>query len=148
MAANTGGGEDPVGAAGTTTGPATANWHAVTGRMFQRAEALLATFAGQPAGAPVAKPVPRWAALMLYETRILLDSPAAADPQLAALLADLELVLAQIAHLSDRSRTTPDGDYTIADERARIAAGLDERATLQRLRDHLEADRQARPSSL
>ena len=39
------------------------------------------------------------AADLLTTTRLLLDSPAAADPELRGLLEDLELVLAQIARL-------------------------------------------------
>jgi hypothetical protein len=46
-----------------------------------------------------------WAAELLTTTRLLLDSPTAADPKVRALLEDVELVLAQIAHLaSDRGR--------------------------------------------
>jgi hypothetical protein len=45
------------------------------------------------------------AAELLTTTRLLLDSPAAADPKVRALLEDVELVLAQVAHLeSDRGR--------------------------------------------
>ena|SRR5687768_10942045 len=45
------------------------------------------------------------AAELLMTTRLLLDSPAAADPKVRALLEDVELVLAQVAHLeSDRGR--------------------------------------------
>ena len=45
------------------------------------------------------------AAELLTTTRLLLDSPAGADPKVRALLEDVELVLAQIAHLeSDRGR--------------------------------------------
>ena len=39
---------------------------------------------------------------LLSTTRLLLDSPAARDPEVRVLLGDLELVLAQIAHLSVR----------------------------------------------
>jgi hypothetical protein len=38
-----------------------------------------------------------WARGMLTNTRYLLDSPAGADPRMASLLEDLELILAQIA---------------------------------------------------
>jgi hypothetical protein len=40
-----------------------------------------------------------WARDLLTNTRLLKDTPAAADPQLAGLLDDLELILAQIAAL-------------------------------------------------
>jgi hypothetical protein len=41
---------------------------------------------------------------LLASNRLLLDSPAAVDPSTRVLLEDLELVLAQIAQLSPRSR--------------------------------------------
>jgi len=40
-----------------------------------------------------------WARRLLTDTRLLLDSPAAGDPELRMLLDDLELVLAQIVQL-------------------------------------------------
>jgi hypothetical protein len=45
--------------------------------------------------------VSKWAQELLVSTRLLLDSPAADDVQMAALFRDLELVLAQIATLSE-----------------------------------------------
>lgn len=46
---------------------------------------------------------------LLGRTRLLIDSPAASDPQLRALFEDLELVLAQIVRLQDaRGRTEID----------------------------------------
>jgi hypothetical protein len=42
------------------------------------------------------------ASSLLSTTRLLIDAPAAADPELRALLSDLELVLAQIARLPAR----------------------------------------------
>jgi hypothetical protein len=41
---------------------------------------------------------------LLATNRLLLDSPAASDPKIRLLLEDLELVLAEIAQLSPRSR--------------------------------------------
>jgi hypothetical protein len=43
--------------------------------------------------------VAAWASDLLTNTRLLMESPASADPQLAALLRDLELILVQIAAL-------------------------------------------------
>lgn len=61
---------------------------------------------------------------LLTTTRLLLDSPAAADPKVRALLEDVELVLAQIAHLeSDRGRV----------EFELIAQALEQRDLLPRL---------------
>lgn len=62
---------------------------------------------------------------LLSTTRMLLDSPAASDPRLRALLEDLELVLAQVVRLqADRS----------ADELEFIRQALEQRDVLPRLR--------------
>jgi hypothetical protein len=64
------------------------------------------------------------AAELLTTTRLLLDSPAATDPKVRALLEDVELVLAQVAHLeSDRGRV----------EFELIAQALEQRDLLPRL---------------
>jgi hypothetical protein len=64
-----------------------------------RTEALLTSFRAEAADGQVDAQVGEWAAQMLSNTRLLLDSPAANDPKLRTLLEDLELVLAQIASL-------------------------------------------------
>jgi hypothetical protein len=65
------------------------------------------------------------ATLLLGTTRLLLDSPAASDPQLRDLLDDLELVLAQVAKLRSEPR---------AEELTFITEAMDERAVVPRLR--------------
>lgn len=65
------------------------------------------------------------AAQLLVTTRLLMDSPAASDPRMRALLEDLELVLAQVARL----RTAPR-----ADELTFIADAVSERDVVPRLR--------------
>ena len=63
---------------------------------------------------------------LLLTTRLLLDSPAAADPRIRALFEDLELVLAQIVRLqTEQSRT----------ELELIRQALEQRDVLPRLRD-------------
>ena len=44
--------------------------------------------------------MPEWAGGLLLQTRLLLDSPVADDPEMQELLEELELVLAQIVSLS------------------------------------------------
>ncbi len=61
---------------------------------------------------------------LLATTRLLLDSPAASDPELRALLDDLELVLAQIARLRTR-RGNMELDL--------IASALEQRDVIPRL---------------
>lgn len=97
-------------------------------QLFDRAEVLLAGFQAEAArtDAPITREATAdWAAGLLSQTRLLLDSPAADDADARRLLRELELVLARIASL-------PAGDD--AGEAARIAEDLSERATLQRLR--------------
>ena len=63
---------------------------------------------------------------LLLTTRLLLDSPAAADPRFRALLDDLELVLAQVVRLqSDQGRADLD----------LIRQALEQRDVLPRLRN-------------
>ena len=63
---------------------------------------------------------------LLSTTRILLDSPAADDPEIQTLLRDLELVLAQVSRLSTR-RAAPVDVQLITD-------AIEERDVLPRLR--------------
>jgi hypothetical protein len=62
---------------------------------------------------------------LLLTTRLLLDSPAAADPLFRALLEDLELVLAQVVRLQSEQRR---------DELDLIRQALEQRDVLLRLR--------------
>jgi hypothetical protein len=62
---------------------------------------------------------------LLATNRLLLDSPAGADPKTRLLLQDLELVLAEIAQLSPRPRTH---DLDL------ITEGLEQGGVLSRLR--------------
>ena len=73
----------------------------------------------------------RWARDVLTSTRLLLDSPAAKDPQFRALFTDLELVLAQIVQLS--------GAPLDAGERELIERAMRDRDLLPRLRSALPA---------
>lgn len=92
-----------------------------------RAVALLDSIPRSAHGAPLRNDA-RFvadASQLLGTTRLLLDSPAASDPRMRALLEDLELVLAQVSRL----RTAPR-----ADELTFIAEAMDERAVVPRLR--------------
>ena len=137
-----------------TTSDQKAAWTTATTSMFLRAEALLTAFDRSDTPTPIADPVPRWAGLLLYETRTLMDAPAADDPELLSLLEDLELVLAQITQLrveggaetpTTNQEAAPEtfdwtGLQALESDRAWIADGLAKRATLQRLRQHTQAD--------
>lgn len=66
----------------------------------------------------------RWARDLLGTTRLLLDSRAGSDPELARLLSDLEVVLVQIA-------STDAGDAT---EQQLIEHGIEQRQLMVKLR--------------
>ncbi len=89
-----------------------------------RTEALLTSFPldAQEGRAPQ---IARWAYDLLLDTRVLMDSPAGADPRLGALLGDLELILAQLATLR------PDD---AASEVGLIQAGIQQNDVMARLR--------------
>jgi hypothetical protein len=70
-----------------------------TARYLGQTAALLLALPGEARAGRADHRVIARAAELLTTTRLLLDSPAAADPKARALLEDLELVLAQVAHL-------------------------------------------------
>jgi hypothetical protein len=91
---------------------------------LSRADALLTSFRTQPDMATPDPQLAQFARDLLTSTQLLLDSPAGDDPKVAALLGDLELILAQIA------RTSTDSP----DEREIIEDGMNRTAVLPRLR--------------
>lgn len=78
-----------------------------------QAEALLTAFraSATPRQSPVeTRQLGTWGRQVLGSTRLLIDSPAGDDPQLRALLEDLELVLVQIIQLSGAELDPTDRD--------------------------------------
>ncbi|HEY2066376.1 MAG TPA: hypothetical protein VGG84_10495, partial [Gemmatimonadaceae bacterium] len=101
---------------------------------FTQAEALLTAYRATNVAARdsvAARQLGSWGRDVLSSTRLLLDSPAGADPQLRALLNDLELVLAQIVRLS--------GAPLDASDRAVIDRALHGSDLLPRLRTAVPA---------
>ena len=68
---------------------------------------------------------------LLSSNRLLMDSPAAQDPEISGLLEDLELVLAEIARVS--------GSETSKEEAGFIDDGIEEGGLLDRLRTAVPA---------
>jgi hypothetical protein len=96
-----------------------------------QAEALLTSFRAEArSGQQVDAQLSAWAHDLLVSTRLMLDSPAARDPRMRALLEDLELVLAQIAHL---------GAARAGDELNLIDEAVEGRNVLPRLRTTVPA---------
>ena len=110
--------------------PGTLAYRVAAAQYLSRTEALLTGFRTE---ARPSTPDAQFAAQardLLTTTRLMLDSPAARDDRLKALLEDLELVLAQIAQLP------AGGDK---EDVQLITQGLDERSVLLRLRTAIPA---------
>jgi hypothetical protein len=104
--------------------PRTPDYDRTTARHFGQTAALLIALPSEARAARTDQRFVARAAELLTTTRLLLDSPTAADPRVRALLEDVELVLAQVAHLeSDRGRV----------EFELIAQALEQRDLLPRL---------------
>ena len=93
---------------------------------LSRAEALLTTYELSRGDTTADLQIATWARDVLSDTRLLLDSPAAADPLRKRLLADLEIVLVQMVQ-----RAPPDG---ARDERTHITRTMQRTHVLTRLR--------------
>ncbi len=65
---------------------------------FGRTEQLLTAFRADVRRGQIDARISEWARDLLSTTRLLIDSPAADDPQLRVLLGDLEVLLARMAH--------------------------------------------------
>jgi hypothetical protein len=105
---------------------------AATGELA-RAEALLTAYDAAGSHAIVDKQMSAWARDILSNTRLLLDSPAAADPARRKLLQDLELVLVQMVQ-----RSPAEG---AREEREQIDRSMERTQMLPRLRSALPAAR-------
>jgi hypothetical protein len=102
-----------------------------TTQHLSEAEALLTSFRSRPtADRQMDAQLGAWARQLLSNTRLLLDSPVANDPQRRPLLEDLELVLVQIVQLSPGS--TPQ-------DREMIEKSLQQDHVMTRLRTAIPA---------
>jgi hypothetical protein len=107
-------------------------YRAATLQHLIQAEVLLTSFRAESRSGAMDDQVALWARDLLSTTRLLLDSPAAADAQLKRLLDDLEVVLAQIAQLpAQRAR----GEMDLIDE------AVEQQDVIARLRSAIPAGR-------
>ena len=79
--------------------PASRPYQKTTEALLGQTEVLLAALGTDRTSSSLAANVSDQATQLLGTTRLLLDSPAATDPQMHSLLLDLELTLAQVARL-------------------------------------------------
>jgi hypothetical protein len=95
---------DAASAANASPRVSSSAYQVATMQHLSEAEALLTSFrARSPADQQMDAQLGSWARQLLSNTRLLLDSPVANDPQRRPLLEDLELVLVQIVQLSPGS---------------------------------------------
>jgi ElaB/YqjD/DUF883 family membrane-anchored ribosome-binding protein len=92
--------------------------------LLNRSETFLTMVRSGETAEESAEDVRAWARPLLTRTRLLLGSPAAANPELRELLDDLEIVLVQIAQLPEAE----------SEERGWIDEGMDNSRLLFRLR--------------
>jgi len=118
-------GAGTVTAVGESSSDITGPYRAVTSRYLGQAVALLVALPSSSEYTPDRKLIER-AGDLLSTTRLLLDSPAAEDPELKVLLDDLELVLAQVVRLSSKR---PQQELEL------ITDALEERDVLPRLQN-------------
>jgi hypothetical protein len=85
--------------AGSTEAEAMTPYRVATMQHLVATEALLVALRTDTRTGRSDTTIATWAGDLLGTTRLLIDSPAAKDPQLKQLLEDLELVLAQISRL-------------------------------------------------
>lgn len=98
-----------------------------------QAEMLLTSFRSEARTGDVDARVGVWAKDLLATTRLLLDSPAGADPKLRVLLEDLELVLAQLSQLPS------DGSTEEARQEVEIATdAIEEGGVLPKIRTAIQ----------
>ncbi len=105
--------------------PSTA-YRVAAGQYLARTEVLLTDFRAESRAGRLDSRFLATAQDLLATTRLMLDSPAADDPQLRLLLQDLELVLAQIAQLPAETGRKADVDL--------INQGMTRHSVLTRLR--------------
>ena len=93
--------------------------------VMKKAELLLTQFSAGESLGENGDSFSSRATKLLMDTRLLLDSPAAADPELKSILSDLELVLMQIVRLAQAQEQ---------EEREMIDENMKNRSLLPRLR--------------
>jgi hypothetical protein len=121
----------PTTAVERATEPTSPSFSLAARPLIGRAETLFLQYRTMPADAAEPHHFSGRAATLLNQTRFLLASPAANEPELRSLLEDLELALARVVLLAVEQR---------AEERATLSDALDRQAILPRLQARLHTD--------
>jgi hypothetical protein len=113
-------------ASARTDSSAAQPYEAETSKYLGQTAALLIALPSEVRGGRADDQFVARAGELLTRTRLLLDSPAAADPSMRSLLDDLELVLAQVVRLQN--------NHTSRTELDLISRALEQRDVIPRLR--------------
>lgn len=122
-----GGSRAANGASAAANGASTATNGAYTiasDRHLQAVQVLLTSFNTEAADTRSDSIVATWARGLLTNTRLLLDSPAARDPQRARLLQDLEVILVQLVQRSPGAAAADRSDVERTLEKTQIISRL------------------------
>ena len=121
-------------------GAGTLAYDIATVRHLTNVEALLVSYRADPLDSLADVRVAAWARSLLQDTRLLLDSPAAASPMRRRLFEDLELVLVQMTRLASAdSASGPTQIRREREERALIDGTMRDARVLPRLRRAIPA---------
>lgn len=113
----------PAGSNGATTA-ANGAYSIASDRHLQAVQVLLTSFSTENADTRSDSLVAAWARGLLTNTRLLLDSPAARDPQRARLLQDLEVILVQLVQRSPGAAAADRSDVERTLEKTQIIPRL------------------------
>lgn len=105
-------------------------FHLAATRFLGRADAMLTQFRSETPTTRTNGDLFTWADELLGETRLLMDSPAASDPDMQRLFVDLELVLAQVVQISHNREM---------EQREWIEDDIEKRNLIARLRTQVPA---------
>lgn len=117
----------PASPAAPANGTSSANngaYAVASDRHLQAVQVLLTSFSTENADTRSDSLVATWARGLLTNTRLLLDSPAARDPQRARLLQDLEVILVQLVQRSPGAAAADRSDVERTLEKTQIIPRL------------------------
>lgn len=114
----------PAAPANGASSPTNGAYAVASDRHLQAVQVLLTSYSTDNADTRSDSLVAAWARGLLSNTRLLLDSPAARDPQRARLLQDLEVVLVQLVQRSPGAAVADRVDVERTLERTQIIPRL------------------------
>ncbi len=116
--------ESPSAPVSTTPSSTNGAYAVASARHLQAVQVLLTSYSTETVDTRSDSLVAAWARGLLTNTRLLLDSPAARDPQRARLLQDLEVILVQLVQRSPGALAADRSDVERTMEKTQIIPRL------------------------